>query len=734
MPFESIELVTGGFTLVAFIVACVAWLVMAGINRDRDLISHASDERKSALVEKAMGRFSIDANGLTKQQKYDLLIQSMMDRRRFWSKLFVFLILLSVLAAGLTISIFDRKVIDDKEVSYLESENFKKAQQSYFFLDNDKEAARLYEQEAELGNPYAQAALAKLYFKGWGVKKDEEKAHYWGGLSVDALTKLLEQDDEWAHYSLGFLYSEGVGLVQDKERAFQHYKKASLRNNWVAQNNLASFYRNGDHVEKDVGKAIDLYKASIQYSNKKYMTAFKNLGDMYYYEEYGVKDYNLALENYLKASELGSDNAMDNVANMYAYGLGVEKNLETAFEWYLKAAQKGNQNAKFQVARAYVGGLGVKKDLSEGVRVYRELAKADNSAALSNLGVIYKFGDVDPSGFSIEKNLNKAIGFFKKSAELGDDYAPGHLGDIYFNGGQEINPNYEMAFNWYQLSAERGRSYGKRRLAGMYEDGLYVEKNIEKARSLYKEATEQGDVSAMVYLGDLYRLNQKPDLKLAFKWYQKAAETGEAVGLNAMGKAYAHGWGVEFDHEISKEYFLKAVEKSYSSAMWQLGQLYLHKDWDQYSPEKAHEWHYKAAMADNSCGMNSVGYNYLEGRGVKQDNAEAKTWFEKASKHQSAALYNLARIYEHGLGVNVDLEQAFSFYQQAEKKGHRASGFGVYRVLSNKNYSGYDPLEAQFALSKAAKQGEPQALETIKSKIASYDKPLTCDMPLVVTN
>lgn len=734
MPFEFIELVTGGFTLAAFVVACIVWVVMAGINRDRELIKHADDERKSVLVERALGRFSVDPAQLTKQQKYDLLMQSMLERGRFWNRLFVFLLLLSVVAAISTVLLLRKNPPIPDQVDSLQDEDFIAAQELYFFDSNYSDAFTYYEASAEAGNPYAQASLAKLYFNGWGVSKDEDKAHYWAGLSLPQLTDLANQDEEWALYSLGYLFNNGIGVVIDDNQAFDYYRRAALRNHWVAQNNLASFYRGGDFVEVDIQKTIRLFKGSIKRSQGRYALPHYNLANTYYYSSYGVQDFALALHHYSKAAQLGKADAMYMLGKMYSNGDGVDKNDKIAFDWYQKAMDKGNSNAEFSVAYAYVHAKGVKKNLSQAIDIYQRMGDLGNAGALNNLALLYEYGSEDDFGFRVEIDILKAMDLYQKSAELGNANAANNLGGLYFYGYDDVAPNYPEAYRWYEQASIGGNINGQLNLAYMYLSGRYVGKNTQKALALYQEAADQGSSKAMVAIGDIYRTRENPNEKLALEWYQKAMSQGTGAGYNAMGKVYAHGWGVEFDHEESESYFLKAVAEGWTASMWQLGQLYLHDDWDNKREEEAHQWHMKAALADNSCGLNSVGFNYLEGRGVKQDYNEAKKWFEKAARYQASAQFNLARVYEHGLGVKADLAKALEYYEKAVLKGHTASSFGVYRILNNSNFEGFDPVKAQIVLAQAANNGEPKALKELKSKLALYDKPQTCDMPVLAIN
>ena len=65
-----------------------------------------------------------------------------------------------------------------------------------------------------------------------------------------------------------------------------------------------------------------------------------------------------------------------------------------------------------------------------------------------------------------------------------------------------------------------------------------------------------------------------------------------------------------------------------------------------------------------------IGKMYAEGRGVAQDFAEAKRWFEKAAaQNQADGQYNLGLMYANGEGVRQDFAEAVKWYRLAAGRG-----------------------------------------------------------------
>ena len=62
-------------------------------------------------------------------------------------------------------------------------------------------------------------------------------------------------------------------------------------------------------------------------------------------------------------------------------------------------------------------------------------------------------------------------------------------------------------------------------------------------------------------------------------------------------------------------------------------------------------------------------YDY--GRGVAQDLAKAREWYEKAAVKDSAdAMFNLGVLYDSGRGVAQDFGKAREWYEKAAAKGN----------------------------------------------------------------
>jgi TPR repeat protein len=79
----------------------------------------------------------------------------------------------------------------------------------------------------------------------------------------------------------------------------------------------------------------------------------------------------------------------------------------------------------------------------------------------------------------------------------------------------------------------------------------------------------------------------------------------------------------------------------------------------------------QAAGAGDAESMNQLGELYRQGRGVAQDDGQARDWYQRAAGAGNAAAMNsLGNLYYHGLGMARDYGQARRWYQKAAEAGN----------------------------------------------------------------
>src|SRR5882724_5918626 len=82
MPWEAIQYVSSGLTLVAFFAAIAAATYRLRLRREEELIKSAPEKQRAELIQTALEFFRIDSSKLTKQQQYDLALRQVRERAR----------------------------------------------------------------------------------------------------------------------------------------------------------------------------------------------------------------------------------------------------------------------------------------------------------------------------------------------------------------------------------------------------------------------------------------------------------------------------------------------------------------------------------------------------------------------------------------------------------------------------------------------------------------------------
>jgi hypothetical protein len=148
-----------------------------------------------------------------------------------------------------------------------------------------------------------------------------------------------------------------------------------------------------------------------------------------------------------------------------------------------------------------------------------------------------------------------------------------------------------------------------------------------------------------------------------------------------------------------------------ASAQNQLGQLYdsgrrgVPQDY-----ATARGWYEKAAAQGHAWAQNQLGQLYADGRDVPQDYTKARQWWEQAAAQGvGQAQYNLGQLYANGRGVPPDYSKARGWYEKAAVQGHAWAQAQLGQLYANGRGGPPDYTKARGWYEKAAAQGNAWA-------------------------
>lgn len=154
-----------------------------------------------------------------------------------------------------------------------------------------------------------------------------------------------------------------------------------------AQIKLGHAYRDGDGVEPNVEKAIELYTLASKEPEGLYA-----LGLLHCNGNGGVQDFAKSKTFLEKASGLGFADASDTLALLARDGIGEIQDLQLSHQWTLKAAAQGKPSAMLRCARQYEKGVVVKSDIRKAFRWCLRAAEAGLPEAQHLAGFWYYEG------------------------------------------------------------------------------------------------------------------------------------------------------------------------------------------------------------------------------------------------------------------------------------------------------------------------------------------------------
>ena len=330
------------------------------------------------------------------------------------------------------------------------------------------------------------------------------------------------------------------------------------------------------------------------------------------------------------------------IGKMHCYGLGTQQDYEKAFEWFLKSAEEGNKFAQYSLGNLYYYGNGTDKDLSQAFQWYMKSAEQGQPYASYSIAQMYNKGEyVSQSEENAQRYYKNALsGFLElESKNQADDNLFYKMGTMYKNG---LGTQKDMirAIEYFKRSAEMNNTNAKRTLALEYLSGEYLELDIEKGLKMLTECADSGDTLSCYKLGKIYFKGEivYKDLNMAEKYLLKAAENKNEYALYSLGKLYLE----ENCLDKAVEYFDKAVQydeiKPY--AAYSLAKIMLDNN-PYHDSEKAVSILELAAM-ENEWASFLLGRLYLYGTDdIQKDKEKALEWLELSAEQGNEYAQNM---------------------------------------------------------------------------------------------
>ncbi|MGN1119035.1 MAG: tetratricopeptide repeat protein, partial [Oscillospiraceae bacterium] len=294
--------------------------------------------------------------------------------------------------------------------------------------------------------------------------------------------------------------------------------------------------------------------------------------------------------------------------------------------------------------------------MREAIAYYTAVANMGSAEAQIDLGIVYT------GQFGVAANYPEAERLFTLAANQGNPIAMYNLGFFYENTYSP--PQYDRAFNYYLMAANRDYCDAFFKVAVYYINGWGTRRNADAAQY----------------------------------WNVRGLIDGDAAGCcNNIGFMCENGIGTESNPRLAKTWYRLGAEKGFQAAADNYNRLFNVQELSQHECENAKCFYgtlYSAYCgdADMQCRM---GRTYINGDDCCMDHPLGLYWLRRAAaeNHSTAALW-LGRMYENGIAGN-DCHEALKYYEKSQELGNRAATNYISECKSIIERGGFPVQQAQ---------------------------------------
>ena len=402
-------------------------------------------------------------------------------------------------------------------------------------------------------------------------------------------------------------FRDGLNAYQNGRnlQAYYIWNSLAAQGDPVSAYNLGVLFAQGLGVEKDPGKAADLYQQSAEAG---YAPAQFNLGMVYLTGEGVNRDFRQAAQWWVAAAEQGSVQAMFNLATLFNNGLGVKKDESIARRLYRMAADRGDPRAMKMLSGGYQNKQGTSttdSTASAGKKTIRGNAWIERQPKDNYTVQVFTFGSKSRAVKTIVDN------------DLVDDVAMFRVA----TGGKVWFKVVYRSFATRHAALE-----AKRRLSTVFpvqkpwvREFSEVSKELRNSNrtreSMEVESVRTSDHAANT--NDLARRAQsafnRQHYSEALALWEPLAKKGFTDAQYALGFLYESGWGVDRDYARAFNWYGKAAEAGHAKSQYNLGMLYLSGLGVDRDPDKGRYWIQAAAVNNDTRAI-----DYLDDAGTRE--------------------------------------------------------------------------------------------------------------------
>ena len=474
---------------------------------------------------------------------------------------------------------------------------------------------------------------------------------------------------------------------------------------------------------------------------------------------YGEGEFAVARDEWIAASEAGDAMAAYRLGQMYVYGIGIERDAQAGLRALRRAAEAGLTLAQGEIGALRFEGRFVPRDYAESLKWSRAAAEAEHARS------IYRLGEHHDRGLEVELDYRQALEFYNRAAELGLPAAQRRVGQFHA-AGITVDRDIEQALAWFRRAAEGNEAEAQLQLALAHDNGAGVPQSIGNALVFYRQAAEGGMATAQIALGQLYMhrrtapaeggdlstpiddpveagLPEKPDPAEAEFWLRRAAAQGEATAKTLLGELLLDTASAQTDYfeafellGLARQQNSQAADIALKNRAAELPGQYAFdriKNANEYEPAAfcmlayvVQSWEEIGKQCGSFARFGQVvplfvlGQVYERGLGIEPDGEQAARFYEAAGRNGYARAQNaLGRQMMRGIGVARDLRQGAQWVHEAAGRGYAPAQFNLGFMYERGLGVERNPIASANWYRRAAQQGHARAQFALATHLAS---------------
>ncbi len=251
-------------------------------------------------------------------------------------------------------------------------------------------------------------------------------------------------------------------------------------------------------------------------------------------------------------------------------------------------------------------------------------------------------------------------------------------------------------------------------LGDLYLDGMGEKPQLKKAFYFYQKAARTGDIHSMVELGVFYEQGKgtKKNIGKAINWWYKASKVKNEKALFCLGKLYEEGKFVSSDQRQAEVFFTEAAQKGSPEASQHLGKMYLTGKISNLKRKDLLLFLKRPELLQSADILYLLGDIYAKNKEKKDEQIQALNYYLSAAKKgNSSAMKKLALLYYQGQGVVKNHRESLRWYKESALSGDTEAMFSLASLYFQENNPSFPQnlSQAIYWFEKAAEQGHAKA-------------------------